>query len=316
MNTPSVRSACVRKVLVTGAGGFVGSQVALGLAQAGYEVVVTDQAFDAATRARLSDLRRVEAPLPTALAQLSDLEPFAVIHGAALTAGPAEAGLSSAAHVRVNVDLLTGCLVWARSQGAARFFFLSSTGVFGPQDGSDRVTELSPATGDGPYASAKRAGEIVTKGAAEPGFSTLSLRLGNLFGLHEVPRPSRPFVSRLMQMVREANAGTIRLTSPQARREWTWLPDIGRAAVALLNEFPSAETPILHCGNTVAWSDLELAQAVVGFFPDARIEMDAPYAPAATKAPMGSAVSSVLSDFAWTPLTRGLADLFSERAAA
>ena len=314
MTSPSSRPSHKRTILVTGAGGFVCSQVALDLAESGFEVVVTDQVFDDATLFRLSGFRRVEAPLATALAQLADLKPFSVVHGAAITADPAETGLTSAGHVRANVDLLTLCLDWARTREATRFVFLSSTGVFAAQDGSDRLTELTAATGAGPYAAAKRAGEIITQGAAEPGFATLSIRLGNLFGPHEVPRPTRPFVSLLRRMVREARAGTIRLTNPQARREWTWAPDLGRALAALLHDFPSAQTPVLHCGNTKAWTDFALAEAIVGLLPGTRIEVEAD--PAPTKAPMGSAVRSALTDFAWTPLDRALAALLAERSAA
>lgn len=314
MTSPMAKAPDTQTILVTGAGGFVGAQMAQDLSGLGFDVVVTDQAFDHATLARLSHLRRVEAPLALAMQQLSDLAPLCVVHAAAITAGPTEAGLTPAAHVRTNVELLTQCLDWARTQGAARFVFLSSTGVFTATDASDRLTELTPATGHEPYAAAKRAGEIITQGAAEPGFATLSLRLGNLFGPHEVPRPTRPSVSLLTRMVREARAGTIRVTNPAARREWTWAPDLGRALAALLQGFPSTQTPVLHCGNTDAWTDLALAQAIAGLLPGTRIEVKAN--PVPTKPPMGSAVRSALSDFAWTPLQRALAALLSERSAA
>lgn len=314
MTRTSAPSGPVRTVLVTGAGGFVGSQIALDLARAGFDVVATDQTFDALTKARLANLRRIEAPLTKALPDIAGLHPFAVVHGAAITAGPASLGISAAAHLRLNMDMLTLCLDWARSEGASRFVFLSSTGVFAPEDGDHSLTEQSPASARGPYSAAKKAGEIVTQGAAEDGFATISLRLGNLFGPHEAPRPTRPFVGLLARMVAGGQAGVIPVENPGARRDWTWLPDIGRAIAALLDDFPSPDTPVLHCGNTHAISDLDLAHAIVAHFPRARIAVED--GSARSKAPMGRAVTSALTAFDWTPLPKALAEMLAERAAA
>lgn len=41
------------RVLITGAGGFVGSHLALGLLRLGFEVVVNDQGFDSEALGRL-----------------------------------------------------------------------------------------------------------------------------------------------------------------------------------------------------------------------------------------------------------------------
>lgn len=314
MTRTEAPSNTARTVLVTGAGGFVCSQVALDLAQAGFDVVATDQSFDAPTAARLANLRRIEAPLASALAKDTSLRPFAVVHGAAITADPASIGLSAAGHLRCNMDMLTHCLDWAQDAGAARFVFLSSTGVFSADDGDQPLSELSDASARGPYAAAKKAGEIVTQAAADARFATLSLRLGNLFGPHETPRPTRPQVSLLAQMVSTARAGLIRLESPGNRRDWTWLPDIGRATATLLDDVPRAATPVLHCGNTLACSDLELATAICSHFPTARIEVDAK--PGRIKGPMASAVTSALTGFDWTPLPSALSVLLSGGVAA
>lgn len=314
MTLATAPSGELRTVLVTGAGGFVGSQIALDLAKAGFDVVATDQSFDPPTTARLAHLPRIEAPLAMALVGISALRPFAVVHGAAITANPASLGLTPAGHLRRNMDMLTHCLDWAKAAGAARFVFLSSTGVFAPDDGDQPLTELSPATAQGPYSAAKKAGEIVTWGAADAGFATQSLRLGNLFGAHEAPRPTRPFVGLLARMISAANAGLIRLESPDTRRDWTWLPDIGRAIVTLFDDLPTLATAVLHCGNTQAWSDLDLAKAICAHFPNARIEVDVK--PGPTKGPMGSAVTSALTGFTWTPLPTALSVLLSPRVAA
>lgn len=292
-------------VVVTGAGGFVGSQVALELAAAGFEVLATDQHFDVATTTRLAALLRIEAPLAAALDQAAGLQPFAVIHGAAITAGPASFGVTPARDVRLNTDMLTLCLDWARSVAAARFIFLSSTAVFAAGDGAGSVTETSAATARGPYSAAKKAGEILTQGAADAGFATLSLRLGSMYGPYEAARPTRPGIGLMARMFAGAQAGLIRVETPHARRDWTWLPDIGRAIAALLHDFPGETIDVLHCGNTEQISDLALAQLICAHFPGAKVETDPPPYPV-SKAPMGRSIRSVLTEFDWTPLDQAL----------
>ena len=50
-------------ILVTGAGGFVCSEVALALHRAGHEVVAVDRIFDAATSVRLKNIHKIEGEL-------------------------------------------------------------------------------------------------------------------------------------------------------------------------------------------------------------------------------------------------------------
>ena len=124
--------------------------------------------------------------------------PAAVIHGAAITTEPEAAGLSRAAHIRANVEMTAMALDAARGAGAARFAFLSSMGVFAPNDGpaaGGRLTEAAVPSAGCPYAAAKRAGEAMTAAAAEPGFETLSLRLGNVLGTYEARRATRAHLS-------------------------------------------------------------------------------------------------------------------------
>lgn len=305
-----------RVVLVTGAGGFVCSEVALALAAAGYEVVVTDQKFDAATAARLSGLRMIAGQLDGALSLLSDITPFGVIHGAAITASPERLGLSNAGHVRRNMELLTETLDWARTAGAQRFIFLSSMGVFEPGDLpklDGQFTERTQPSGIIPYCAAKRAGEIVTAGAADADFATLNLRLGNVFGPHEAVRPTRQMlclVSRMKQAARDT--GVIRVDSPDTRREWAWLPDLATGIAALLGQFPDAD--LLHAGTPPTISDGDLATAIASRMPGVRVERSI-NTETGMRPPMGSVVQSVMDDIRWTELPEALDLLLATEAA-
>lgn len=291
-------------VAVTGAGGFVGGAIALALAAAGREVVAVDRAFDAPARAALSGLRCVEADLLEEAGAIEALRPAAVIHGAALTG---DAGLSPADHLAANTRLLLRALTGARSAGAGAFLFLGSTGVFAAGDagGADRLTERAAPGGAGPYAAAKRAGEILVAAAAEPAFVTLTVRLGNVFGPGERPRPSRPGLGLPHRLRAEAAAGRLVSGDARAVRDWAWLPDLAGAVPAVLAAMRDLGPGVIHAGSPPVLADAELARLVAG--PDAAAAL--PDSGAPQRPPMASVRRSPFSEVRWTPVAEGLAAL-------
>ncbi|OAN79497.1 hypothetical protein A8B78_12270 [Jannaschia sp. EhC01] len=299
---------------MTGAGGFVCSEVALALHRAGREVVALDRAFDAATSDRLNGIRRVEGELAQVLDALGPCA--AVVHGAAITASPERLGITRAAHIRRNMDLLTATLESAQSARASRFLFVSSMGVFEPDDTptpSGCVTEATRPTADCTYCAAKHAGELLTASAAMPGFETLSLRLGNIFGPHEAVRESRQHLCLVARMVAEARAsGIITVQTPDARREWAWLPDLADA-IARLMTVQWAQS-VLHAGAPPVMGDLDLARAVAARVPGTTIRLASP-PHAAIRPPMSSGFETVLTQTAWTAMDDALDHLIPLEAA-
>lgn len=303
-------------ILITGAGGFVCSEIAATFAKAGQSVIATDRDFDARTANRLERVERIEGPLSEVLAGLSGRRLSTVIHGAATTADPWALGISRAAHLRGNMEPLTLTLDAARAAGVEKFLFLSSMGVFAPDDGparDGRLTEATVPTADCAYCAAKRAGEIVTEAAAENGFETISLRLGNICGPDETSRPTRHILSRLRRMIDAAEgSGVIELTSPKAVREWAWLPDLARGIAALLAA-PFGSRPVLHAGAPLAIRDLDLARAVAERRPGTDIRIASPEEP--TRPPMGTDVDEgPFATLDWTPIPQILDRLIPAEA--
>jgi nucleoside-diphosphate-sugar epimerase len=229
------------RVLITGAGGFVAGHLAAGLAAMGHRVTALDTGFDAATRARLSDVALVEADLAAAEGVLRDL-PAAqvVIHGAALTTNPAAMGMTAAEHVTANtLPLLTMLRHAARIRPRA-FVFLSSSGVFGEGDGFPELSEADRPTAQGPYSAAKRAGEALVPGALGEVCATHVLRLGYLYGPAEAPRRTRAGISMLQAWVEAARAGgVLRVAANDPHRDWTFVPDLA-PAIARLSAGPGS----------------------------------------------------------------------------
>ena len=196
------------RILVTGAGGFVGAHLAQGFAALGHEVCAVDRVFDAPARARLSGCAIVECDLSSPDGQRPELPAADVIvHAAALTTGPEALGIAAADHLTANLLPLAAMLRHAARIPPAAFVFISSSGVFAETDGSPDLTDADPATAQGPYSAAKRAGEILVPGALAGVCRTYSLRLGYIYGPDEAPRESRQRVSLVRTLARYRRRG-------------------------------------------------------------------------------------------------------------
>lgn len=296
-------------ILVTGAGGFVCSEVALALQRVGRYVVAVDQTFDEKTCARLSGVRRIEGPLLDVLANPPWAGLSAVIHGAAITASPERLGISRAAHIRRNMDLLTASLDHGRGARATRFLFVSSMGVFEPDDTPAPGGSFTEATTPGAtctYCAAKHAGELLTTSAADSGFETLSVRLGNVFGPHEAVRETRQNLCLVSRMIAEARtSGVITVQTPEAQREWAWLPDLADAIAATVFNGDWGDASVLHAGTPPVTNDLDLARMVSSRLPGTTIRL-APPPHAPIRPPMTSQYNGVLTDVEWTGMDRAL----------
>ncbi|MGZ9810853.1 NAD-dependent epimerase/dehydratase family protein [Pseudoroseicyclus sp. H15] len=287
----------MRHVAITGAGGFVCAALSRAFAARGWQVSALDRAFDGAE----PGIEQVTCDLLEQEGAIASLRPDAVVHGAALTGAPETMGITAAAHLAANMSLTIRALEEARAGGARAFLFLSSTGVFARADGvgQSRLTEDVAPTGQGPYAAAKRAGEEITFAAAETGFATLSVRLGNIFGPRERTRASRPHRSLPHRMAAEAAAGVPISGIEGALRDWAWLPDLSDGLVRTVEHLPQMSAGTIHAGTPPAMADADMAALVA---PGA--ERD--FAPGPLRPPMGSLRASPLSDIAWTPVAEGL----------
>lgn len=302
------------QVLITGAGGFVGSHLAAGLKALGYQVTALDRTFDAATRTRLSGLDLVEGDLATG--RDADLAatgaPYLVIHAVALTTGPQAMGLSEAEHVTANMLPLLALLRHAARVRPSAFVFLSSSGVFSGTDGSPNLSDQDVATAQGPYSAAKRAGENLVPGALAEVCETFCLRLGYLYGPNEAPRPTRARVSMLRKWLDSArDGGTIDVDAANPRRDWTFVSDLA-PVIARLVGGKGRSRPI-HLCSPEAPRDLALARMILRRYPAASLRM---VSAAAVKAPMVPSALPALEGFDWTGIEAGLDTLCQKGVAA
>lgn len=298
-------------VLVTGAGGFVGSALAEGFASLGWGVTALDRGFDPATRGRLRGCALVTAALgdtPPADLPLVTL----VIHAAAITTTASDLGWTPAAHVAANVRPLVTMLEYAARARPAAFVFLSSSGVFAAGDGGDVLTDADTPTGDSPYAAAKRAGELLTVAALEGITAAHVVRLGYLYGPHETARPTRArpsVVARWLAAARDGEPLLVPADDPQ--RDWTFTPDLVPALARLIARPPAGR--VVHLCSPFMRTDSAMAAAIAAHVPGAVCAPAAAVGPA--KPPMRASDLAPLG-LQWTAPEAALAQLVATEVAA
>lgn len=301
-----------RSVLITGAGGFVGSHMAEGFAAMGDAVIALDAAFNAFTRERLAGIELIEAPVsPNVLSDGRTVD--LVIHGAAITTPPEEFGMTAEQHIAANVSMLEDALALAVRHGASDFVFISSSGVFSLEDGKDVQLESTVPTAIIPYAEAKRAGETATSAANSATLRAMSIRLGPIYGPHEASRDTRQIVSQVRRWLGRAEGSEpIVVEMPEERRDWTFAPDLPRALNALLAVEPKV-SGVVHLTSAEIVSNLALAEMIAGIVDGARVEV-APLGQA-PRLPISSDRVDLQSLYAWTPLRDGLGTIRNIEAA-
>ncbi len=234
-----------RRVLVTGARGFVGRALVSGFAELGWAVTGVDR----------------DGGVDLAEGVPDDVgEVDVVVHGAWVTTDPATLGVTPAAYMTLNLRPLLAVLEYAARVRPDAFVFLSSSGVFDATDGSEDLADTDVPTGTSQYAVAKRAGELLVA-AVLPADAAHVVRLGYVFGPGEVARPSRRVVSALARWVTAAREGwPLEVRADDPRRDWTYAPDLA-PALARIVDGPAAGRP-LHLGSPHAHRDSEVAALV------------------------------------------------------
>jgi len=306
-----------RRVLITGAGGFVGRALATGFADRGWSVIGLDRAFDGEgddprVHNVVADLE--EDGVPDGVPEV-DL----VVHAAWVTTDPATLGITHGEYHSKNMLPLQTTLRLSRGVTPADFVFLSSSGVFASNDAIEGLTDAHVPTGVSSYARTKRAAEEMAMEFADTETIEVHVvRLGYLFGPHEVERPTRQGVSLVARWMAAARDGRpIEVRADDPRREWTFAPDLAAALECIVDAPAPAGAPTvtqirpLHLGSPHIYRDSELAALIVKEFPTAEIVTASVKAPldTAVKPPMIPSEVPALRDFVWTDLPTGLREL-------
>lgn len=219
----------LRRVLVTGGAGFIGSHACEALVAAGHAVRVLDD-FSRGSRANLAAIAgRIEIhegsiESPDAVARAAS-GCDAVVHLAALTSVD-ESLAEPERYLRVNAGGTAIVARAAESLGCARFVFASSSSIYGdhaaPQD------EALPPRPLSPYATSKVEGERLVR-ALGGGCDGVSLRFFNVYGPRQDPKSAYAgVIARFLDRMR-AGERVVVFGDGLQTRDFVAVGDVARA---------------------------------------------------------------------------------------
>jgi UDP-glucose 4-epimerase len=225
----------VGRVLVTGAGGFVGRWTVAELVARGHEVVAGYHAVQPDVPGAASALPLAVECFDDLVDQIRAVRVDAIVHAAAVAA-QTDADLRPLGAIAVNALGTAHVLEAARVLGVARVLVVSSGAVYGPAT-SGPLREDRPFTraGGGMYGTTKLAAELITAQYRQYGLDCVSVRTSRVFG----PGPGgTDFL--IDTLVRQCLAGGPLLLGPAAAVpvDYTYVRDFGRAVSRLLEAGP------------------------------------------------------------------------------
>ena len=293
-------------VLVTGGGGFIGSNLVRALLDEGHDVRVLDN-FSTGNRANLAglDIEVVEGELRSYERVHNAVRGVEVVfHLGALGSVPrsVQDPLTSSA---VNIEGTLNVLLAARDEGIRRVVFSSSSSVYGPRRELP-VTEDMPPDPISPYGVAKLAAEryCVSFSRVYESFETVVVRYFNVFGPRQSPFSQYAAVIPLFVTAIAAGEPILVYGDGEQRRDFTYVSNVvdgtiraaeaagasGRifnvaaSAPATVNDVAEAIGAVL--GKPVektfapprigdirdSWADVSAAREVLGWEPTVDLE--------------------------------------------
>jgi len=226
----------MKKVVVTGGAGFIGSHLAEELAAQGYAVVILDD-FSTGRKENIASLRQKKNIefVQGSITDLSGLQKLfggidCVFHQAAMARVPR----SIEDPITVNQVNITGTLnvlVAARDQGVKKVVFASSSSVYGDAATLPQREDMIPSPLS-PYALTKLTGEhygIIFKQLY--GLSTVCLRYFNVYGPGQDPHSQYAMVIPAFIDRAANNLPPVIHGDGEQSRDFTFIGDVVKANI-------------------------------------------------------------------------------------
>mgnify|MGYP005637755469 FL=1 len=278
----------MRKILVTGGLGFIGSHTVVELQQADYEVVIIDNLYNSKIEV-LDSITSITGVKPSYFnIDLRDkiaVEDFfkinkidGIIHFAASKA-VGESVNNPLLYYENNISTLVYLLQEMKKHKLSNFIFSSSCTVYGQADELP-ITENAPTKpAESPYGNTKQIGEeIIRESCKANKLKAIALRYFNPIGAHEtanigelpigVPQNLIPFVTQTAAGIRKELSvfgDNYPTKDGTAVRDYIHVVDLAKAHIAalerLLNNNNKKDFEVFNVGTGTGSSVLEVIQA-------------------------------------------------------
>jgi len=278
----------MKKILVTGGLGFIGSHTVVELQQAGYEVVIIDNLYNSKIEV-LDSITSITSIKPSYfnidLRNKIAVEDFfknnkidGIIHFAASKA-VGESVNNPLLYYENNISTLVYLLQEMKKHKLSNFIFSSSCTVYGQADKLP-ITENAPTKpAESPYGNTKQIGEeIIRESCKANGLKAIALRYFNPIGAHEtanigelpigVPQNLIPFVTQTAAGIRKELSvfgDNYPTKDGTAVRDYIHVVDLAKAHIAalerLLKNNNKKDFEVFNVGTGTGSSVLEVIQA-------------------------------------------------------
>jgi UDP-glucose 4-epimerase len=255
----------MKKAVVTGGAGFIGSHIAEGLVKRGYRVVIIDNL----SSGKLSNIKSILGGKNAGLinGSIADLtllrKAFSgaeyVFHQAALTSVPRSVKNPRATHV-TNATGTLNVLIAARDNGVKKVVYASSSAVYGDTTARVQKEDLPPNPLS-PYAVTKLAGEYYGRVFREIyGLQTASLRYFNVYGPRQDPGSDYAavipaFISRVL-----SGKPPVIYGDGEQTRDFVYVKDVVEANILAVE---STATGVFNIGSGQRVTINDLARLII-----------------------------------------------------
>jgi GDP-4-dehydro-6-deoxy-D-mannose reductase len=246
----------MRKILVTGANGFVGQHLVKELSEHGLSVVGVGGPTGATDKSPFVDDYLVLDLNDAAAVRNID---FSGIDGVIHLAGLAAIVPSfdqPMNYITTNIGIETNLFEAALAQDAhPRFLIISSATLYDPQ-APKPLTEDSPVLPNSPYAVSKLGQEQMARYYAGRGFESIIVRPFNHIGPGQGPGFIVPDLAQQVVAVADGRQASVRVGNLDSQRDYSDVRDIVRAYRLLLEKGRAGETYNICSGTPLSGHDI------------------------------------------------------------
>src|SRR4030066_1046004 len=254
----------MKKLLVTGGAGFIGSEFVRQGVKKGYKIIVVDKLSYAGDLERLKEVKkeitfyRTDITDKECLEYIFDAErPDTVVHFAA-ESHVDRSILDASPFLDTNVKGTQILLDIARKYGIERFINISTDEVYGEIKGKGRFYETTPLNPNSPYSVSKAAADMLGRAYHRTyGIPVITVRPSNNYGPYQYPEKFIPVV-----ILKALNSEKVPVYGKGENiREWLFVSDCINAVFEILEKGRIGE--IYNVGSGEEKRNIDVVKAVL-----------------------------------------------------